>query len=78
MNCLCGGYAEYRKDLKFDGYILDGWACKSCGEEYTNPEKTEYILRMNQIKKFGKVLTLDEREEIESKKEQKKVVNPTI
>ena len=41
---------DYRKDLKFNEYRIDGWKC-SCGEAYFNPEQAEKILLINKLKK---------------------------
>ena len=51
MKCICGKIAEYKKHMKFNGYDIDGWECKSCGEAYYNPEKAEQILLINKLKK---------------------------
>ena len=51
MKCICGKTAEYKKNMKFNGYDIDGWECKSCGEAYYNPEKAEQILLINKLKK---------------------------
>lgn len=50
MKCVCGKIAEYKTDLKFNGYNIDGWRCDSCGEEYYNPERAEKILLLNRLK----------------------------
>lgn len=51
MKCICGKIAQYKKHMKFNGYDIDGWECKSCGEVYYNPEKAEKILLINKLKK---------------------------
>lgn len=51
MKCICGRIAQYKKHMKFNGYDIDGWKCKSCGESYYNPEKAEKILLLNKLKK---------------------------
>ena len=52
MKCTCGEIADYKKDLKFNNYNIDGWVCKECGETYYNPEKAEKILLLNKLKKM--------------------------
>lgn len=56
LKCMCGEIAEYKEDLSFNGYKLDGWECKKCGEAYFNPEKAQKILLLNKLQR--KVLTL--------------------
>ncbi|MBI4139551.1 AbrB/MazE/SpoVT family DNA-binding domain-containing protein [Candidatus Woesearchaeota archaeon] len=51
MSCVCGKKAYYEENLRFNGYSIDGWKCKHCGEEYFNPGKAEFILLLNKIKK---------------------------
>jgi hypothetical protein len=51
MKCICGKTAEYNKHMKFNGYGIDGWECKSCGEAYYNPEIAERILLLNKLKR---------------------------
>lgn len=51
MKCVCGKIAQYNRNMKFNGYGIDGWECKSCGEAYYNPEKAEKILLLNKLKK---------------------------
>lgn len=51
MKCVCGAIASYKENMKFNGYNVDGWECKSCGEAYYNPEKAERILLLNKLKK---------------------------
>ena len=51
LKCMCGKIAKYVKNLKFNGYPIDGWRCSKCGEEYYNPEKAERILLLNKLKK---------------------------
>ena len=51
MKCVCGKIAEYKQHMKFNGYGIDGWECKACGEVYYNPEKAERILLLNKLKK---------------------------
>ena len=58
LKCVCGKIAEYEEHLKFNSYNIDGWACKSCGEIYYNPEKAERILQLNKLKKATYELTL--------------------
>jgi len=60
LTCVCGKLAFYKKNLKFDGHTLDGWQCKSCGEEYYNPIEAEKILLINQLKNGGSHFELDE------------------
>ncbi|MBU4502065.1 MAG: AbrB/MazE/SpoVT family DNA-binding domain-containing protein, partial [Nanoarchaeota archaeon] len=43
--------AKYTKNLKFNGYKIDGWKCPNCKEEYYNPEKAQKILLLNKLKK---------------------------
>ncbi len=50
IKCACGKRANYKKHLKFNGYDLDGWVCKSCGEIYYHPEKAERILLLGKLK----------------------------
>ncbi len=51
MRChKCNKKMDYRKDLKFNEYRIDGWKC-SCGEAYFNPEQAEKILLINKLKK---------------------------
>ena len=51
MRCHnCNKKMDYRKDLKFNEYRIDGWKC-SCGEAYFNPEQAEKILLINKLKK---------------------------
>ena len=52
MECACGKVAKYKKHLKFNGYDLDGWVCKSCGEIFYHPEKAERFLLLNKLKKM--------------------------
>lgn len=58
MKCVCGKIAKYKKHMKFNGYDIDGWECKSCGEAYYNPEKAEKILLINKLKKHRFYLKL--------------------
>ena len=51
MKCVCGKIAEYNKQMKFNGFDIDGWECKNCGETYYNPEKAERILLINKLTK---------------------------
>jgi len=51
LKCICGAIAEYKKDLKFNGHILDGWECPKCKEAYYNPEKAQRILLLNKLRK---------------------------
>jgi len=51
MICVCGKIAGYKANMKFNGYPIDGWECKSCGEAYYNPEKAERVLLINKLKK---------------------------
>lgn len=50
MKCVCGKIAEYKPNLKFNQFDIDGWVC-SCGEIFYNPEKAEKILLINKLKK---------------------------
>ena len=51
MKChKCNKLMKYSKELKFNGYKVDGWKC-SCREEYYAPEKLERILLLNKLKK---------------------------
>ena len=52
MKCLCGKITDYKSNLKFNNYDIDGWVCKNCGEIYYNPEKAEKILLLNKLKKI--------------------------
>jgi len=58
MKCACGKIAAYKADLKFNGYPLDGWICKSCGETYHNPKKAEAILLLNKLKRQKFIIRL--------------------
>ena len=60
MKCQCKGNAEYAAHLKFNGFDIDGWVCKKCGEEYYNPEKAEKILLLNKLKKMKYHLKLSQ------------------
>ncbi len=60
MKCQCGSIAEYSKDLKFNNFMIDGWACKACGEKYYNPERAEKILLVNKLKKAKYELKLSQ------------------
>ncbi|HLC63678.1 MAG TPA: AbrB/MazE/SpoVT family DNA-binding domain-containing protein [Candidatus Nanoarchaeia archaeon] len=51
MKCVCGKIAEYNEYMKFNGFDIDGWECKSCGEAYYNPEKAEKILLLNKLRR---------------------------
>ena len=57
MKCACGKIAEYKQNLKFNQFDIDGWVC-SCGETYYNPVKAEKILLINKLKKERYNLTL--------------------
>jgi hypothetical protein len=46
--------------MKFNGYDIDGWECRSCGEAYYNPEGAERILLINKLKKHKFRLTLSQ------------------
>ena len=39
------------KDIHFNRYIINGWRCPSCGEEYLDPEKAQKILLLNKLQK---------------------------
>ena len=57
MKCYkCKITMRYKEDLEFNGYTLDGWECKKCGEAYYNPKKAQRILLLNKLKR--KILTL--------------------
>jgi transposase-like protein len=43
---VCGG-VMYRKNGKFQGFPIDSYKCKNCGEEFFNPQQAERILEMN-------------------------------
>ena len=44
MKCYkCKITMRYKEDLEFNGYTLDGWECKKCGEAYYNPKKAQRI-----------------------------------
>jgi len=58
MKCVCGKIAQYKLHMKFNGYDIDGWECKSCGEAYYNPEKAERILLINKLQKHKFYLKL--------------------
>lgn len=58
MKCVCGKEAKYNPNMKFNGYDIDGWECKSCGEAFYNPEKAERILIINKLKKHKYYLKL--------------------
>lgn len=58
MKCICGRIAAYSKNLRFNGYVTDGWKCSSCKEEYYNPERAEKILLINKLKKHKFYLKL--------------------
>ncbi|MCK4327728.1 MAG: AbrB/MazE/SpoVT family DNA-binding domain-containing protein [Candidatus Diapherotrites archaeon] len=49
LGCLCGKVAKPTK-LKFKRYVLDGWKCDNCGEEYLDPLQAERILVANKLK----------------------------
>lgn len=51
IGCVCGKKAQYTKNLRFNGYTIDGWKCKHCGEEYYEPVKSNLILKINKLKK---------------------------
>ena len=51
MVCVCGKMAKYVENLNFNGNVIDGWKCASCGETYYNPDKAERILLINKLKK---------------------------
>jgi len=51
LRCVCGKIAEYKEHMKFNGYDIDGWKCKNCGEAYHNPVKAEKILVLNKLKR---------------------------
>jgi len=51
LECVnCGNIAKESK-LRFQGFEIDGWHCKSCGEDYFNPEQAQNILLLNKIMK---------------------------
>ena len=56
MKCVCGALAEYKKDLKFNGFKVDGWICRKCKELYYHPEQIQKILLLNKLRK-QKLLT---------------------
>ncbi|MEK6922245.1 MAG: AbrB/MazE/SpoVT family DNA-binding domain-containing protein [Nanoarchaeota archaeon] len=58
MKCACGKIARYVKNLRFNGFDIDGWRCESCGETYYNPTKAEKIFLLNKLKKMKYHLTL--------------------
>lgn len=60
IKCICGKIAKYTKNLKFNGYDIDGWKCNNCKEEYYNPEKAEKILILNKLKKHKFKLKLSQ------------------
>ena len=51
MKCVCGKIADYKKGLKFNGFRVDGWVCKSCKEVYYHPEQIQKILLMKKLEK---------------------------
>ena len=49
---VCGGTA-YHKKSKFQGFPIESYKCRKCGEEFFNPLQAEKILEMN--KTMGKI-----------------------
>jgi len=49
--CSCGKYAHYKNNLKFNGFDIEGWVCKHCGEVVHEPLKAEKILWLNKLQK---------------------------
>jgi len=49
LGCLCGKVARPTK-LRFKSYVLDGWKCDNCGEEYLDPAQANMILTLNKLK----------------------------
>ena len=47
---ICGKVAKETK-LRFQGFEIDGWHCRSCGEDYFDPEQAQKILLLNKIMK---------------------------
>ena len=58
LKCRCGKIAAYKTHIKFNAHDIDGWACRSCGEVYYNPEKAEKILLLNKLQKLKYNITL--------------------
>lgn len=50
---------EYKKNLQFNQYKIDGWQCGKCGEEYFEPAQAQRILLLNKLKHKGFELKLN-------------------
>ncbi len=50
MECYkCKVQTKYQKNLKFNGFKVEGWKCPKCREEYYPPEQVEPILLLNKL-----------------------------
>lgn len=49
IKCACGKIAASRKNLKFNGFTIDGWVCIACKETYYEPMQAERILLLNKL-----------------------------
>ena len=51
LKCVfCGSIARGAK-LKFQGFLLDGWKCRKCGEEFHDPTQAQRILSVLKLRK---------------------------
>lgn len=58
MKCICGKVAGYKKGLRFNGFSVDGWVCRKCGEIYYHPEQIQKILLMKKLEKQKMIIKL--------------------
>jgi len=56
LDCVDCGHIAFGSRVRFEGYILDGWHCPYCGEEYLDPEQANTVLHLLKEKPSKKKL----------------------
>lgn len=62
FKCSCGGLMK-QTDLEFEGFIVKGWKCASCGEELVDPWAVDAIREIRhgspvKVREVGKSLVV--------------------